>query len=376
MSKRLLVLNVDIDDDLGSVGIKTPVLGRDEVLKAAIKFGLARPEDSDLNAIFAALSVRDKLVKEGVEAEVALVSGSPRGGVEAGLKVRSQVEEILKRFKADGVILISDGPDDELVIPIIQQIVPIYSARRVIVEQARGIEEMYVLLLRLFRKALTEERFSRYMIGIPGLIIFTLSLLTLLGLMRYAIPVIGTLLGLIMVVRGFGIDVSLKRWWSYSPVTSSLTIIAVVTFMMGFAAAYLTVSQFGGISLRTLAALMTNALPYFSFGIATLISSKIIVKLQYRDIRVWHEALMVVSISLITIILIKVGNIVLSMPQSANYSQILRALVEGGIPNMLLYAFLVIASLATAMMLLERLIYRTSSASFESPESREEGRAS
>ena len=376
MGKRLLVLNVDIDDDLGSVGIKTPVFGREEVLKAAIKFGLAKPEDSDLNAIFAAISVRDKLVREGIEAEVALVSGSPRGGVEAGLRIRSQVKEILQKFKADGVILITDGPEDELIIPIIQQIVPIYSARRVVVEQARGIEEMYVLLVRLLRKAMTEERLSRYVIGIPGLVIFTLSLLTLLGLMKYAIPVIGTLLGLIMVVRGFGIDVSLKKWWSYSPVTSSLTIIAAVTFMMGFAAAYLTVSQFGQISIRTLAAILTNALPYFSFGIATLISSKIIVKLQYRDLRVWHEALMVVSISLITIILIKVGNIVLSLPQSASYSQILRALVEGGIPNMLLYAFIVIASLATAMMLLERLIYRTSSVSSESPESREEGQAS
>ena len=73
---KLLVLCVDRDDDLGiKAKIKGPVVGRDAVLKAATKLGLADPEDSDLNAIFEALRVYDSLPKDVVK-EVAVVTGN------------------------------------------------------------------------------------------------------------------------------------------------------------------------------------------------------------------------------------------------------------------------------------------------------------
>ena len=60
--KRILILCVDRDDDLGKkAGIKTPVLGRDENLNAAIALALRDPEEADANAMFEGVRGYDRL---------------------------------------------------------------------------------------------------------------------------------------------------------------------------------------------------------------------------------------------------------------------------------------------------------------------------
>ena len=55
---RTLVITVDRDNDLGlKTSIRGPVVGRRNVLTAALKLGIADPEESDTNAILGALSV-------------------------------------------------------------------------------------------------------------------------------------------------------------------------------------------------------------------------------------------------------------------------------------------------------------------------------
>ncbi|MEM0223784.1 MAG: DUF373 family protein, partial [Thermofilum sp.] len=58
---KLLVLCVDRDNDIGTtLGVQTPILGEEALTRVAIEFALRRPEDSDANAIFAALqTLRD-----------------------------------------------------------------------------------------------------------------------------------------------------------------------------------------------------------------------------------------------------------------------------------------------------------------------------
>ena len=59
---RTLVLTVDRDNDLGiKTAIRGPVVGRRQVLTAALKLGIADPEESDTNAILGALSQHDNL---------------------------------------------------------------------------------------------------------------------------------------------------------------------------------------------------------------------------------------------------------------------------------------------------------------------------
>ena len=77
------VLCIDRDDDIGSKGgIDTPVIGRDSCINAGIRLAIEDPEDSDANAIFAAVKTYEDLLKRGYNVEVALVAGRYNRGVE------------------------------------------------------------------------------------------------------------------------------------------------------------------------------------------------------------------------------------------------------------------------------------------------------
>ena len=82
---RTLVITVDRDNDLGQkTAIRGPVVGRKQVLTAALKLGIADPEESDTNAILGALHQHDNLDEtngENDEVEVAILTGDEKVGV-------------------------------------------------------------------------------------------------------------------------------------------------------------------------------------------------------------------------------------------------------------------------------------------------------
>ncbi|HJO28819.1 MAG TPA: DUF373 family protein, partial [Candidatus Poseidoniia archaeon] len=76
-----LVLAVDRDNDLGrKTGIRSPVIGRESNLEAAQQLGLADPEESDTNTMFAAVRIYDQLLKDDVKVEVVTICGDVRVG--------------------------------------------------------------------------------------------------------------------------------------------------------------------------------------------------------------------------------------------------------------------------------------------------------
>ena len=67
-----LILNIDRDDDFGrKAKLKSPIIGINENKHAAQTFGEADPEDSDLNAIYYAISLFKRLNQEGKNVEIA-----------------------------------------------------------------------------------------------------------------------------------------------------------------------------------------------------------------------------------------------------------------------------------------------------------------
>ncbi len=227
--QKLLVLAVDIDNDLGRAGIETPILGRRAVLDAAIRFALYDPEDSDANALFAAVKIADELKAKGYEAEPAVVAGSELGGVEAGILARAQLERLLEEYDADGIVLVSDGSEDETLIPLISSIRPIYAVHRIVVKQHRGVEETYILLGRYIKKALTEPRFARLFLGVPGVILVVFSALALMNMLRQALLVGLLIAGLAMAVRGFDLEDRIVGALTETPVTLAAYIIAGIS---------------------------------------------------------------------------------------------------------------------------------------------------
>jgi len=232
--RSVLVLCVDRDNDVGEVvGVSTPLIGEEAVERAAVEFAMKRPEDSDANAIFAALKMYRELKAEGgfEEVEVALVAGHRDEGVKADMRIGEELDEILASRRFDAAILVSDGPTDELVLPILQSRVPVLSVQRVVVQQSRGVEESFLLILRYLRRLLEEEKYKKYSLGIPGALIALYIMLSIL-VPGYVWHLLLLVLGLSMLVKGFSLDEILRKIYRASPLlfaslVASLLLIAL-----------------------------------------------------------------------------------------------------------------------------------------------------
>jgi putative membrane protein len=223
--KRILVLCVDRDGDLvAKAGIKTPVVGREGNLNAAVSLALKDPEEPDANAMFEAVRIYDRLKNEGKPEEVfeiATLSGSEFGGISADRKVVSELNELLGSFSASEVILVTDGYSDEAVLPVVQSRVPVSSVRRIVIKHSESIEETAALFSRYLRTLAETPRYSRIVLGLPGLLILILAVFAVVGWVQYYVIAFVFVLSMVLLIKGFGVDRAAKgfyRWVKeYSP---------------------------------------------------------------------------------------------------------------------------------------------------------------
>jgi putative membrane protein len=223
--KRILILCVDRDGDLGTKAqVKTPLIGRDSNLNAAVALALKDPEEPDANAMFEAVRIHDRLLGEGKTGEifeVATISGSELGGVSADRKIVAELNEILGSFHADEVILVSDGYSDEAVLPLVESRVPVSSVRRIVVKHSESIEETAALFTRYLRTLMENPRYSRIALGLPGVLLLILGVLAVFGLVHYYLMAFVIVLGLFLFIKGFGVDRLAKNFYKwireYSP---------------------------------------------------------------------------------------------------------------------------------------------------------------
>ena len=212
----LLVLCIDLDDDLGrKTGMETPVIGREEVRKAAVALAIADPEDSDVNVLFEGIHLVETLGDETVE--VAAVTGIDGREVEANRKVGEEVDRVLAELDTGEdvrAIVVTDGAQDESVLPVIRSRVKVDSVRRVVVRQAQDLESMYYTI-----KQVLDDPETRGTLLVPLgilLLIYPLTILAnLLGLPGTVFGFASGLLGLYLLARGFGvmewIDAAVER---------------------------------------------------------------------------------------------------------------------------------------------------------------------
>lgn len=201
MSDRILVLAVDRDNDLGEkTGIKGPLFGKDAVLKAANKMGLADPEDSDFNTMFEAIRVYNE-VRKTHKSEVAVLTGHKQVGLKSDTIISKQLNQVLKKFNATGVFLITDGAEDDYIIPIIQSKVPIISVKRVIVRQAEHLESTYFKIKDFITESIKEPKMARTVFGLPAIILLLLGIFGIEGG-----RIIVFLFGAYLLIKGFKLE--------------------------------------------------------------------------------------------------------------------------------------------------------------------------
>jgi putative membrane protein len=209
----LLVLCVDLDDDLGrKTGLQTPVIGRETIERAAVDLATADPEDSDVNVLFQGIHQYDKLSHDQAVDEdiaVAAVTGVDGGDVEANRVIGEEVDRVLAGLSTGeniNAIVITDGAQDESILPVIRSRVPIDSVRRVVVRQAQDLESIYYTM-----KQVLADSETRGTILVPlGILLLIYPFVTIASLFdvpgAVVLGIISGLLGLYTLSRGLGIE--------------------------------------------------------------------------------------------------------------------------------------------------------------------------
>jgi len=203
---KILILNIDRDDDFGrKTKVKTPIIGINANVEAANKLGHVDPEDSDLNAIFLAISTYDKLKKEGNDVEVATLCGDINVGVISDKKISEQLNTIIKETSADEAILISDGAEDEYILPIVQSRLKIISVQRVSVKQSKQLEDTYYKIVKL----LDDDKVKKQFILPIALIFIVWAIFAIMGIAASGFGAILFTLGAYLLIRVFNWESSI-----------------------------------------------------------------------------------------------------------------------------------------------------------------------
>ncbi len=304
--KRIVVLCVDRDGDIGAKAeVKTPVVGRKENLDAAVKLALSDPEEPDANAMFEAVRIYDRLKEENDPKEtfeIATISGSELGGVGADRKIVAELGELLSSFPASEVILVVDGYSDEAVLPLVQSRVLVSSVSRIVVKHSESIEETAALFSRYLRMIVDNPRYSRFILGVPGILVLIAGILWIFNVLSIFWMVFTFVLSIVLVIKGFGADRAVKNFYKwtkeYSPPPlrvqiSNFSLVAgalciTLSAYLGWtaAAAYVAIGQ-TPVDFAGWVSILPQLTGYFIKDSMTLMVAGICVALLGRAIR-WY----------------------------------------------------------------------------------------
>ena len=216
-ANKLLVICIDRDNDVGEkAGIVTPVVGRDACIEAAQRLALEDPEDADSNSMFAAIKTYEDLISKGYQVEVITVAGVKNRGVQADEKILSETRKVLEKFSANGAVIVSDGEDDESVIPVIQNVLPVVSVQRVVMKVSRSVEYSYAVFGKYLKMLAYDSKYSKFFLGVPGILLLIGGVATVFGYTAEIFAVLVSILGGAFLIRAFDID---RVWSSWSKPT-------------------------------------------------------------------------------------------------------------------------------------------------------------
>jgi putative membrane protein len=306
----LLIIAIDRDNDLGrKTGIRSPVIGRELNIKAALELGLADPEESDTNTMFAAIRTYDQLLEDGEDVEVVTICGDIRVGTRSDMKIANTLDQVIIKTKSTRAILVSDGSDDLQLEPIIRSRLRIDSTRMVVVQQSRPIEDtLYTIVHKM-----EDPKIQRQFILPIALIVFVWGLAGILGLSEIASGLIWVILSGYLLVKVAGWEDEFRTFYNELLTTSErvsvysyVWLIAILLFIVGVAQGIeqMDLSKELGVAAMVLAFLGLNGiLPYLLSAIVCIEVSRTIdtyVRDGIFNINIIRFIFTVVSLGVIT----------------------------------------------------------------------------
>ena len=205
-----LIIVIDRDNDIGrKAGVSSPVIGREACLRAAEKLGLADPEDSDLNTIYGALKIYDEL-RDKEDVEVVIVAGDENVGIVSDSKISDQIDFLKRTTNADSVILVTDGSEDEFVIPIVASRFKIDGVKRIIVKQSKTIESTFYLI----KKMLEDPKIAKSTLTPIGVLLIIYSVFSMVGFSTWGYGFLVFIVGLYFILKAYGMENVIEEYFS------------------------------------------------------------------------------------------------------------------------------------------------------------------
>ncbi|MFO8051805.1 MAG: DUF373 family protein [Thermoplasmatota archaeon] len=240
---KTLVLCVDRDDDLGEKAkVTSPVIGRKNNLKAVIALGMEDPEDSDANVMFMGLKLYKKYRDLGREVEIATICGDRMVGMQSDANLVRQFYSVIEQFSPDTVVLVSDGAEDEVILPLISQRVQIEHIARVVVKQQQNLESTYYIIMSAFKN----PKIGKKIIVPLALMFMFLGIFMGIGYMEFAIGLMVIFLAIFLMIKALNVEEQVskvledmrdalrtKRYLLFSGVFLSI-ILVMAGFIIGF----------------------------------------------------------------------------------------------------------------------------------------------
>ena len=155
-----------------------------------------------LHAIFQAISTYDRLKSEGEDVQVVVIGGNHFRFLEGDRKIARLVDDVIRDTGADQCILVTDGGEDEYVLPIIQRKVQIISIQRVVVSQMPNLEGTFYIL----KKFLSDPKISKLVLVLPGLTLLLYAISYALSRPEIATSIIAAGIGGYLLYKGFSLD--------------------------------------------------------------------------------------------------------------------------------------------------------------------------
>jgi Predicted membrane protein len=363
--KRTLVLVVDRDDDFGvKGGVDTPVIGVENCSIAATALGIADPEDSDINALYAAINIYKELKEEGNDnVEVALIGGNEKVGYRSDSAIVDELELVLKKVSPDRIILVGDGAEDEYVYPIVSSRIPIDSVKKVYVKQAPGLEGTVYIISKMLENPAKRRRFLApigWFLVLISAVFLIMSLLSHVNedgpISAVTTPLVTILIGVFILLYAYNIQDWMVRWnnkWisriKRGSVTVTFVLISLFFILAGFVVGYLSLGEVYTSSIfQGVAWFVYNSLWLFIFAILVYQIGDLLD--GYLSARTIKLSFIVGSINIVSIGLIMTGGL-----------DILLSYMDLGIQNGPIYVLELFAGIAMALVsaLLQRHMKET-----------------
>lgn len=297
--RRPLILVVDIDNDIADALGTSMVVGYDNVKKAALEFGTKRPEDADVNAILAGLKLYKELSEKGLDPEIAVVGGHKVDSLAAQRNIKQAVARIVEKMNSPvEFYIVSDGEDEFVISQLLHEYGSIAGFYRVIVEQHLGIEGGYLLVLKYLKKAAEDPRYSKYLVGIPGIALLLISITALFNMAYLALELLLLLIGSAMIIVGFNLERPLEEWlhgvaqaiWE----RPHFHIVGLIVFILLFGTAlysgYQSYERYG-LNTSLISEVSRVSIPLLSASIISyLLINRVFIKASRGDLNLYHEA--------------------------------------------------------------------------------------